>query len=67
LRLADRLKAYRWVRGLSQKELAATLGIDESTVWHWEHAGTRPSKVNTVRIEELLGNRQQALPARCLS
>ncbi len=54
LHLPERLKAYRWVRALSRKEMAAVLGVDESTVWHWERGGTRPSRENTARIEELL-------------
>ena len=54
LHLPDRLKAYRWVRGVSQKDLALILGVDESTVWHWEQGGTRPSEENTARIEALL-------------
>jgi len=46
--------SYHWVRGLSQKELAAILGVDESTVRHWEQGGTRPSEENAARIKELL-------------
>jgi len=59
LYLPERLKAYRWVNGLSQKDLAAVLGVDESTVWHWEQANTQPSREHTARSEELLGDGAQ--------
>ncbi len=55
MHLPDRLKAYRWVRGLSQRHPAVMLGVDESTVWHWEQEGARRGRATPARIEELLG------------
>ena len=52
--LSDRLKAYRRVRGLSQKRLAAKLGVDPSTVLYWERGKSRPNNEHTERIEALL-------------
>ena len=54
MHLPDRLKAYRWVRALSQKQLATVLDVDESTVWHWEQGGTQPSRENAADIEKFL-------------
>jgi transcriptional regulator with XRE-family HTH domain len=53
-RLADRLNAYRRLRGLSQRELALRLGVDESTVWHWERGKSKPDREHAERIEALV-------------
>jgi transcriptional regulator with XRE-family HTH domain len=42
--LADKLKAYRRVRGLSQKKLAELLGVDETTLAAWERGKRQPNK-----------------------
>ena len=45
--IAERLKAARRADGLTQAELAARLGIDPTTIHHWEqghHAPTGPSR-----------------------
>jgi hypothetical protein len=39
------------------------LGVHESTVWHWEHGGTRPNEENGARIEEFSGDRDGLLGA----
>ncbi len=54
LPLCERLKGYRSVRGLSQKRLAALLGVDASAVWHWERGRSRPNEQHAARIEGLL-------------
>lgn len=52
--LAEQLKAYRRVHGLSQKRLAATIGVDPSTVWHWEQGAGQPRAPLCKRVEAIL-------------
>lgn len=52
--LPERLKAYRQIHGLSQKRLAALLGVDPTTVLHWERGGTNPKPHHFTRIAALL-------------
>jgi transcriptional regulator with XRE-family HTH domain len=42
--LAERIKGFRRQRGLSQKQLAFLLGIDPSTLSHWEKGENCPQK-----------------------
>jgi len=42
--LADKIKDYRRVRGLSQKKLAGFLGVDQTTLAGWERGRHRPMK-----------------------
>jgi transcriptional regulator with XRE-family HTH domain len=51
--LAERVRAYRALRGLSQMGLAEMLGVDSSTVWRWE-AGYNPAPALLPRLEKLL-------------
>lgn len=50
----ERLKAYRYRRGLSQKKLAIALEIDPSTITNWEVGRHTPSKQYLRRLEEIL-------------
>jgi transcriptional regulator with XRE-family HTH domain len=50
----ERLKVYRRVQGLSQKELSERIGVDESTVRRWEVARARPTRANLQRIDTLI-------------
>jgi DNA-binding transcriptional regulator YiaG len=52
--LADRLKVYRQVKGLSQEKLAALLGVNESTLWKWESGKSKPNREHRRTIEWLL-------------
>ena len=50
--LGDRLLAHRRSRGLSRVAFAAMLGVDEATLWSWEHnirIPARPKHVDTIR------------------
>ena len=40
--LGERIKAYRQLRGLSEKELAEQLGIDSATLGRWERDECKP-------------------------
>jgi transcriptional regulator with XRE-family HTH domain len=42
--LADKIKGFRRVRGLSQKKLAELLGIDQTTLAGWERGEHQPIK-----------------------
>jgi len=42
--LADKIKAYRRLRGFSQKKLAGLLGIDQTTLAGWERGEHQPTK-----------------------
>jgi len=42
--LGEKIKTYRKFLGLSQKKLANLLGIDVSTIGHWERGKNRPQK-----------------------
>lgn len=53
--LPERLKAYRKLHGLSQKRLAGLMGVDPSTVWHWERGQSRPNRGHFRRIVALFG------------
>lgn len=49
------LKAIREKAGLSQKNLAVKLGVDENSVWRWEAGRAYPSVDLGKQIAELLG------------
>jgi len=42
--LGQRIVAFRRLRGLTQKELARRLGVDQSTLAGWERGEHRPSR-----------------------
>ena len=52
--LAEGLRAHRKRLGLSQKKLAALLGIDQSTLASWEKEKHRPTRKSLQRIDEFL-------------
>ena len=52
--LPDRLRCYRRLHGLSQKRLAALLGVDPGTVSHWERPFSPLNKERVEKIESLL-------------
>jgi transcriptional regulator with XRE-family HTH domain len=52
--LADRIKDYRRIRGLSRKKLAEQLGIDLSTLKGWETGKHQQSKRFQERVLNLI-------------
>ena len=52
--LADALEAHRARHGLSQKALAARLGVSQNAVLRWENGGN-VSAVNTPSLAKELG------------
>jgi len=51
-----RLKAYRTIRGLSQKSLARQRGIDPSTLARWEAGSNTPTLAVMAYLEKLAGD-----------
>ena len=55
----ERLKAYRMLNGLSQRQLAQELGVDPTTVRDWENGKSKPMRKKRERVEEIIGLAQQ--------
>lgn len=51
--LPEKLKVYRRPQGLSRKELAGRLGVDESTVGRWERGRCDPWREPLKRAQTL--------------
>lgn len=51
--VAGKIKRYRFDNGLSQEDLAKLLGINESTVFHYEKGAHRPSPFVLKRLKIL--------------
>jgi transcriptional regulator with XRE-family HTH domain len=52
----EKLVAFRQALGLSQKEVARTLGVDPSTVRNWEAGRHRPTKRSCETIQEFFND-----------
>ena len=52
--LGARLLHCREIHGLSQRELAKSLGVDVGTLCRWETGKSRPGQVHVKRIENVL-------------
>ena len=50
----DRLKAYRMVKGLTQRQLAQELGVDPATVRTWEAGKSKPRPETREYLEPFL-------------
>ena len=50
----EKLRRYRQVHGLSQKQLAKCLGVDPGTIASWESGRHRPMRGKVVAVQELL-------------
>ena len=53
--LGQRIRIWRRMRGLSQRDLAAELGVDPSTVLRWEQDGNRRTSRGWEALSALLG------------
>ena len=47
---------YRRIKGIAQKRLARTLGVDPGAVARWEQGKSRPPRELPERIEVLLAS-----------
>ena len=54
--LPEQLRAYRWMHGVTQRQLAETIGVDELAIRTWESGRKRPNPTNERRLKELLGD-----------
>ena len=50
----EKLKAYRMLKGLTQRELARELGVDPTTVMKWEAGTSKPMRRMRDRVEEIM-------------
>ena len=53
--LGERIYRLRKLKGLTQGELAARLGVSKPTVWAWEQGRARPIEERMAAIAEVLG------------
>ena len=53
--MGAKIRELREKRGMSQKELADALGLDQSAVAQWETGRTEPTIFNLRRLADLLG------------
>lgn len=53
--LGERIHRLRKLRGLTQGELAAQLGVSKPTVWAWEQGRARPIEERMAGIAQALG------------
>ena len=66
-RSGERLKIHRTKMGLSQKQLAALLGIDQSSLTGWERQEHYPSRRSLRLMEEFLAWTSIPQPPRRLA
>lgn len=53
--MGEKIKQRREAAGMSQKELAAMIGVDASTISLWENGVTSPKMGNLVKLAEIFG------------
>lgn len=51
----NRFKMFRVLAELSQKEAAECLGVNQVSVWQWEHGVTYPKSERLPEIAKLYG------------
>lgn len=51
---SERLRAYRMIRGLSQKECAKVFGVDPTTLMKWETGSSSPYRSTKIRVDSLI-------------
>lgn len=51
--MGEKIKQRREAAGMSQKELAAMIGVDASTISLWENSVTSPKMGNLIKLAEL--------------
>lgn len=51
----NNLKAYRKESGLTQEQLAETLGVSRQAVANWERGETLPDIANVIKLSDIYG------------
>ena len=59
--LAEKLKNYRRVHGLSQKVFSEMLGVDQSTLSSWERGIHQPTRKQLEKLRPYFPDRNQKL------
>lgn len=52
--LAEKIRVFRQIHGLSQGELAKQMGVDPSSIMYWENGKHEPSKKLLGRLDRLI-------------
>lgn len=52
--MGEKIKKLREAAGMSQKDLAAQIGVDTSSISLWEHGKTNPSYANICKLAQAL-------------
>ncbi len=52
--LGEKIVCYRWLKGITQKELAGQLGVDPTTLARWEKGEREPRDIFRERLFNLL-------------
>lgn len=55
MKIGERIRQYRQVRGLSQPELGDRVGVGQTTISSWERGRTVPTREMVVRVADALG------------
>ena len=53
--LQDRMKVFRALNRISQKELAKLCGVSAQTIWSVEKGDQEPSEITRIKIELVVG------------
>ena len=56
--LGGRMRAYRITHGLTQEDLAELVGVNESTVFHWEKGTNTPFPKKMKLLEKILNQKE---------
>lgn len=51
--IGGQIKKYRYLNGLSQDQLAYLLGVNESTIFHFENNKHKPKKGTLTKLKSL--------------
>ncbi|OQP64981.1 transcriptional regulator [Niastella vici] len=52
--LGGKIKRYRYLKGVTQEELARELGVNESTIFHYEKNDTKPFRKTMAKLAPIL-------------
>lgn len=53
--MSTALRQHRVARGLRQADLAELMGVDQSTISHWEHGTATPRSAALERLRAIFG------------
>lgn len=53
--MGEKIKERREAAGMSQKQLAAMIGVDASAISLWENDLTNPKMGNLIKLAEIFG------------